>query len=171
MKKTNRLALGGLLAALALVLSLLEGILPLGLLVPLPGIKLGLSNIVTLVALYALGPGGALGVVLCRIATLYLITGNFTGLFLSLLGALLSWLVMALVARCSAFSIYGVSILGAAAHNIGQILGACLLLGGIGPVYYLPLLLCAGLFTGPLVAKLAALCLPRVPGMGRHSSI
>ena len=64
MTRSKQIALSGVLAALALALSLLENLVPLGLLIPLPGVKLGLANIVTLVALYALGPAFALGVLL-----------------------------------------------------------------------------------------------------------
>lgn len=167
MNRTKKIALSGILAALALALSLLEGMLPLSLLVPLPGVKLGLSNIVTLVALCLLGPGFALGVILCRISVLYLITGNFTALVMSCSGALLSLAGMWLAHRWQGrfFSLWGVSILGAACHNIGQIAAACLLMRSFNVVYYLPLLLCAGLITGPITAAVADLCLRHFPSM------
>ena len=157
MTRSKQIALSGVLAALALALSLLENLVPLGLLIPLPGVKLGLANIVTLVALYALGPSFALGVLLCRIATLYLATGNFTSLAMSLAGALCSFLAMWLCSRLPrCFSIYGVSLLG-------QIGAACLLMRSTAVVYYLPLLLYAGLVTGSITGAVARLCLHHLP--------
>ena len=165
MGKTKKIALCGILAALALCLSLLESALPLQLLVPLPGVRLGLGNVATLSALYLLGPSGALAVLLCRFCVLYLITGNTTALCLSLGGSLLSLAAMAAAKgapRC--FSLWGVSLAGAACHNIGQILVACLLLGSWNTVYYLPLLLCAGLVTGPVIAVIAGRVLSALSG-------
>ena len=168
MTKSKKIALCGILAALALGLSLLESLLPLQLLVPLPGVRLGLGNVVILTALYLLGASAALAVLLCRIAVLYLAAGNFTALFMSLCGGLLSLLAMAAAHRAPRlFSIYGVSFLGAAFHNIGQILSARLLLGSWNIIYYLPLLLCAGLVTAPVVAALAGQCLKR---LGPHKT-
>lgn len=164
MTRSKQIALSGVLAALALALSLLENLVPLGLLIPLPGVKLGLANIVTLVALYALGPSFALGVLLCRIATLYLATGNFTSLAMSLAGALCSFLAMWLCSRLPrCFSIYGVSLIGAAFHNLGQIGAACLLMRSTAVVYYLPLLLYACLVTGSITGAVARLCLHHLP--------
>ena len=99
MTKSKKIALCGILAALALGLSLLESLLPLQLLVPLPGVRLGLGNVVILTALYLLGASAALAVLLCRIAVLYLAAGNFTALFMSLCGGLLSLLAMAAAHR------------------------------------------------------------------------
>lgn len=155
MTTSKKIALCGILAALALGLSLLESLLPLQLLIPLPGVRLGLGNVVILTALYLLGAPAALATLLCRVAVLYLITGNATALFMSLCGGLLSLLAMTVAHRLPRlFSIYGVSLLGAAFHNVGQILAARLLLGSWNIVYYLPLLLCAGLITAPIIAAL-----------------
>ena len=158
--KVKRLALMGLLFALAMALSFLESLLPALPMLP-PGIRLGLSNIVTLVALVTLGPSFTLGVSLCRVGVLYLASGNFTSLFLSLLGALFSLLAMALAKKGlgKVFSLYGVSVIGAACHNVGQILGACILMKSLGVISYLPLLLILGLFTGCLNAAVSHICL------------
>lgn len=165
MGKTKKIALCGLLAALALCLSLLESALPLQLLVPLPGVRLGLGNVATLAALYLLGPSGGLAVLLCRVFTLYLITGNTTALCLSLGGGGLSLAAMAAARRAPRFfSLWGVSLAGASCHNIGQILVACLLLGSWDTVYYLPLLLCAGLVTAPVIAVIAGRVLAALAG-------
>ena len=118
---TRRLALCAVLTALALGLSTLEGMFPVSLLIPLPGIKLGLANIVTVYALYALGPASALTILLARCLLGAMFAGNASALLFSLMGGGLSMLVMIVLRHLPGLSIYGVSIGGAAAHNIGQI--------------------------------------------------
>lgn len=144
------LALCAVLAALALGLSTLEGLFPLTLLVPLPGVKLGLANIVTLFTLYALGPGAALAVLVVRCLLGGLFAGNASALLFSLLGGLLAMVTMIALHRSPRLSPYGVSIGGAAAHNVGQIAAAVITLGSTAVVGYLPFLLVVSLFTGAL---------------------
>ena len=119
MNKTRKLALCALMISLALALSYVERFIPLQLLIPLPGIKLGLANIVTLIAIYLLGPVNALAIVVCRCFLGSLFGGGITALMFSLSGGILSLVVMSLARKLPCFSIYGVSILGAAAHNVG----------------------------------------------------
>ncbi|MCI9348010.1 MAG: Gx transporter family protein [Oscillibacter sp.] len=145
---------------MALGLSYLENFFPLSAAIPLPGVKLGLANIVTLFALYALGPGQALLILLARCLLGAMFAGNANALLFSLLGGLGALVVMALLSRSRRLSVYGVSTGGAAAHNCGQILAAMLTLGGTGPLYYLPVLLGVSLFTGGLTGFLTA-CLFR----------
>ena len=147
MKTTKSLAQSAVLVALALALSYTERFIPLHLVIPLPGVKLGLANIATLVALYALGWQKTVPIVLVR-CFLGALFGGLTGILFSLTGGLLSLGVMAACKRISAFSIYGVSILGAAAHNIGQIFAAMALMGSVYVWAYLPYLLLIAIFTG-----------------------
>lgn len=118
--KTRELTLCAVLAALALALSYMESFFPLALIVPLPGVKLGLANIVTLYALYALGFPSALAILLVRCTLGALFAGNASALLFSLLGGLSALLVMALLSGAKKLSIFGVSIAGAAAHNCGR---------------------------------------------------
>ena len=118
--KTRELTLCAVLAALALALSYMESFFPLALIVPLPGVKLGLANIVTLYALYAIGFPSALAILLVRCTLGALFAGNASALLFSLLGGLSALLVMALLSGAKKLSIFGVSIAGAAAHNCGQ---------------------------------------------------
>lgn len=118
--KTRELTLCAVLSALALALSYMESFFPLALIVPLPGVKLGLANIVTLYALYALGFPSALAILLVRCTLGALFAGNASALLFSLLGGLSALLVMALLSRTKKLSIFGVSIAGAAAHNCGR---------------------------------------------------
>lgn len=154
---TRRLALCAVLTALALGLSTLEGMFPVSLLIPLPGIKLGLANIVTVYALYALGPASALAILLARCLLGAMFAGNASALLFSLMGGGLSMLVMIVLRHLPGLSIYGVSIGGAAAHNIGQIGAAIIVLGGTAVLGYLPVLLAVSLLTGTLTGFVAGL--------------
>ena len=148
MTKTKRITLCALLIALALALSYTERFIPLQMVVPLPGVKLGLANIVTLIALYLLGPKYAFGILIPRCIFGAVFGGGITGLMFSLTGGILAMAVMALSRKLPALSIYGVSILGAAAHNVGQILAAMVLMHSVYIGAYLPYLLIVALFTG-----------------------
>ena len=125
----KNIALCAVLAALALGLSTLEGLFPISLLVPLPGVKLGLANIVTVFALYQLGPLPALCILAARCLLGSLFAGNASALLFSLLGGTLAMLVMLALSRLPGLSVYGVSIGGAAGHNIGQMAAALITLG------------------------------------------
>ena len=143
--KTRELTLCAVLSALALALSYMESFFPLALIVPLPGVKLGLANIVTLYALYAIGFPSALAILLVRCTLGALFAGNASAL-----------LVMALLSGAKKLSIFGVSIAGAAAHNCGQVCAALITLGSTAPLYYLPFLLLVSLFTGALSGLITA---------------
>ena len=140
----------------------------LQLFIPLPGIKLGLANIVTLIAIYLLGSANALFIVVCRCFLGSLFGGGFTALLFSLTGGILSLFIMLLARKLPCFSIYGVSILGAAAHNVGQICAAMLLMQSHYVAAYLPYLLLVALFTGFATAKAGAGTLQALTAKGTH---
>lgn len=148
MSKTKRIALCAVLIALAMALSYTERFIPLQMVIPLPGVKLGLANIVTLIALYLMGPKTAFAILIPRCIFGAVFGGGITGLAFSLTGGILAMLTMILASKIPIFSVYGVSILGAAAHNIGQILAAMVLMHSIYIGAYLPYLLVVALFTG-----------------------
>ena len=154
---TKNLALCAVLTALALGLSTLENLFPVSLLVPLPGVKLGLANIVTVFALYQLGAVPALVILVARCLLGSLFAGNASALLFSLMGGIGAMLVMIALRRVRGVSIYGVSIAGAAAHNIGQIGAARIVLGGTAVLGYLPVLLGVSLLTGTLTGFVASL--------------
>ena len=156
MEKTKKLSICAVLISLALVLSYVERFFPLQMIVPLPGIKLGLANIVTLVALYYLDWKSTYVIILIRCLLGAIFSGSVSGLFFSLIGGVFSVSVMLLVKKISCFSIYGVSILGAAAHNIGQIIAAIILMQSIYIGSYLPYLLIVALFTGCAMGSVTA---------------
>lgn len=154
---TKQLTLCAVLTALALALSYVENFLPLSLAIPLPGVKLGLANIVTVFALYALGAGQALLILLARCFLGAVFAGNLNAFLFSLFGGLAAMGTMALLSRCPKLSLYGVSMGGAAAHNCGQVAAAMLTLGNAAPLYYLPVLLVASLLTGAITGFAAGL--------------
>ena len=151
---TRQLALCAVLTALALGLSTLENLFPVTLLIPLPGVKLGLANIVTVFALYQLGALPALAILTARCLLGGLFAGNASAMLFSLLGGLTAMLVMILLRRLRCLSIYGVSIGG---DNLGQMAAALITLGNTAVLGYLPFLLGISLLTGTLTGFVSSL--------------
>ncbi len=145
--KVKKLTYMALLTAVALIIFVLESFIPAP--VPVPGIKLGLANIVTLYALWTLRPGEALTILLTRIILGSIFTGQLMSLLYSLGGGLLCF-VLTLAARCvlTEQQIWVSSILGSMAHNVGQILVAVVLTATPGVAVYLSLLLISAIITG-----------------------
>ena len=156
-KKTQQLALGAMLTALALGLSTMENLFPVTAVIPLPGVKLGLANIITLFALYRLGAKPAMSILIARCLLGSLFAGNVSALLYSLMGGILAMLVMIGLKQSKRLSIFGVSIGGAAGHNIGQIAAACITLGNTAVIGYLPLLLAVSLITGTVTGLVSSL--------------
>ena len=156
-KKTQQLALGAMLTALALGLSTMENLFPVTAVIPLPGVKLGLANIITLFALYRLGTKPAMSILIARCLLGSLFAGNFSALLYSLMGGILAMLVMIGLKQSKRLSIFGVSIGGAAGHNIGQIAAACITLGNTAVIGYLPVLLAVSLITGTVTGLVSSL--------------
>lgn len=148
MQKTKHLTICAVLIALAMALSYTERFIPLQMVIPLPGVRLGLANIVTLIALYLMGPKAAFVILIPRCIFGAVFGGGITGLAFSLTGGILAMLTMTVTRKIPIFSIYGVSIFGAAAHNIGQIMAAMVLMNSIYIGAYLPYLLGVALVTG-----------------------
>ena len=147
-------ALCGMLAAVAIVLSLVERMFPLDAIVPVPGVKLGLANVVTLFALTRLSARDAFAIVVTRVAISSLLMGSVSAFLFSLFGGLLSLIVMGILLKAEGrfCSLFGVSVGGAAAHNIGQMAAAVIWLKNWAVIAYLPFLLVMsvplGLVTG-----------------------
>jgi len=160
--------LEGILVAMALILSYVEKMLPIGLIIPIPGIKLGLANIVTLFALFYLGVKSALIISFLRCIIAAMLFGGIYSFLFSISGALMSLLVMSILMRSydRYFSIYGISIGGAAAHNIGQIIVASLILQSVAVLPYLSLLLFSSLVTGSLTGYTSGLLITHFDKIG-----
>jgi len=150
----------GLILALAMILSYVESLFPA--FVAIPGVKLGLANIVVLFALYRLGPVRAGIVSGLRVLLVTFMFGNAFALIYSLSGAVLSLLVMLLLKKTGRFSPMGVGVGGGVAHNIGQILCAMVLLGTERLAYYLPVLLVSGAIAGTVIGLTAGMMIKRI---------
>ncbi|MDO5142536.1 MAG: Gx transporter family protein [Eubacteriales bacterium] len=168
--KTRTITTCGLLAALAVVLSLVERLFPLDAVVPVPGVKLGLANVVTLFALTRLSVREALAVMLCRVTIAALLMGSVSAFLFSLLGGLLSLVVMALLLRLEGrfCSLLGVSVAGAAAHNVGQIAAAMLWLKTTAVLTYLPFLLVMSVPLGLVTGLTCAVVLSHLKKIDLH---
>lgn len=161
--KLNRLAHCAVLTALALALSMLERALPLTMLIPLPGLRLGLANLVTVFALCRMSKCEALLILVARSLLGAIGGGVLTSLAFSLTGGVLALAVMTVLRCCPGVSLIGVCMAGAAAHNVGQILAAMVVLGSEAPLVYLPALLLASLATGAITGVVSILLVHRVP--------
>lgn len=158
--RIKKIALFGLLVALALILSYIEILIPIPFWVP--GMKLGLANIVTLIALYKLGIRDAFFIAILRILLVSLLFGNAFSLAYSIAGGLLSLLVMSLMKKGDRFSIAGVSIAGGVCHNIAQVGVAAVIMSTAELAYYLPVLLITGSITGLLIGNLGKELLKKI---------
>ena len=155
---SKKISACGLLVALAMIFSYIETLIPIN--AGLPGMKLGIANLVVVAALYLFGPPEALLISLVRILLVGFLFGSGMSILYSLAGGLVSFLAMVLLKRTQKFSIVGASLFGGAMHNVGQLLVAAAVVENAKIFYYLPPLLCVGCVTGSLVGRLALRILP-----------
>lgn len=161
MNKTKRLALYGILAALALVLSYIEAMIPTFFAVP--GMKLGLTNLVVLVALYRMGTKPAMVINFARILLTSILFGTVVSLWYSLAGGLLSGIVMILLKNTGKFQPLTVSVAGGVMHNVGQILVAMVIMQTNAIAWYLLVLWISGIVAGAIIGVLGSWMLSRLP--------
>lgn len=161
MEKTKKLALYGVLTALALILSYVEAQIPA--FVALPGVKIGLTNIVVVTAMYILGNKGAMAINLVRIIVVALLFGNAMSFAFSLAGGMLSTCLMMLLKRIGKFSPVSISTAGGVSHNVGQIIVAMVLLNTEAVFWYLPVLWISGITSGLVIGIIGALVVKRIP--------
>ena len=145
---TKKLITAAILLVCALVLGFFERYLPLP--IPLPGARLGLSNVVILFALETIGFPAAFLLMLSKVLLSGLLFAGLSGVVYGLFGGVLSLFLMAAARSTKQFSFTSVSALGGSAHNAGQLIAAMLMLGSSTPLYYLPFLLVAGMLSGIL---------------------
>lgn len=163
--KVKKIALYGMLVALAFTFSYFESLIPFNF--GIPGVKLGLANLVVVVALYVVSPVQAFSVAIIRILLASMTFGNVYSLAYSLCGGILSFAVM-YITKKSKFSIIGVSMLGGICHNIGQIIVAAIVMETVRIAYYLPVLLVAGLITGLLIGIVSRLIVDRFKKISKN---
>jgi heptaprenyl diphosphate synthase len=158
--KTKKIATYGLLVALAFILSYIESLFPIP--IPVPGIKVGLANLVVITALYSMGVKEAFVLAFIRILLVGFTFGNPSNMIFSLAGGLLSCLMMTIIKKVKLFSLVGVSIVGGISHNVGQIVVSIFVVENINIIYYLPILLISGVITGILIGILGSMIVKRI---------
>ncbi|MBR2520888.1 MAG: Gx transporter family protein [Oscillospiraceae bacterium] len=157
----KRLAEMALLTAVALIIFIIELRIPA--LVPIPGVKLGLANIITVYAIFRLGPRDTLLILIARILLGAAFAGSVMSLLFSAAGGLLCWLVMLFMRRIvTQKQIWVCSIAGAAAHNTGQMLVTAAVYRTVGLFIYFPALLLAGIAAGLFTGICAQLLVGRL---------
>lgn len=149
----KRVAYCAMLTALAMIFGYVEALIPFNF--GIPGVKLGLANLVIVVALYLLPAHQVFFIQIARIVLVSFLFGNLSMMLYSLAGGLLSFLVMSLLKKAGGFSAIGVSIAGGVTHNIGQLIVAMLVVQNMKIAYYASVLMIAGLITGGLIGMLA----------------
>jgi len=157
---TGQIARYGLMIALALVLSYAESKIPM--FIGIPGMKLGLTNIVVLLALYLQGNRSALAINLLRILLVSILFGSTTSLAFSICGGLLSTITMIILKHTEKFRIVTVSICGGIMHNVGQILIAVVMLQTPSLAWYLLVLWASGIISGALIGVLGGILVSRL---------
>lgn len=152
-KNTVRIAWFGVFTALALIFSYVETLIPFQ--IGIPGVKLGLANLIVVVALYKMGGKDAMLLSVTRIVLSGFIFASLFSILYSLAGGLLSLAVMVILKKRGSFSVFGVSMAGGVFHNVGQLIVAMLVVETFSVAYYVPVLLIAGVITGFIIGVVA----------------
>ena len=156
----NRVAYFGVFTALALIFSYVETLIPINF--GIPGVKLGLANLVIVIALYKMKLTEVYLLSVVRVLLSGFIFVNYFSIIYSLAGGLLSLTVMALLKKSKGFSVMGISVAGGVFHNVGQLIVAMLVVETFSVGYYFPVLLVAGLITGLVIGIVSAEMLKRI---------
>lgn len=156
----TKVAYFGVFTALALIFSYIETLIPIHL--GIPGVKLGLANLIIVITLYKMGTKEAYILSVVRIVLAGFIFANMFSILYSMAGGLLSLTVMVFLKRIDKFSVMGISMAGGVFHNIGQLIMAAIVLESLSITYYLPVLLVSGVLTGFLIGFIANEMLKRL---------
>lgn len=157
---SRKTAVAGVLAALSIILGYVETLIPIS--IGIPGVKLGLANIVILSVLYLFDLKTATGVSIVRILAVGFLFTNLYSILYSMSGAALSLITMYLLKKSCHFTMYGVSIAGGVAHNLGQLILAACIVHTPALFSYFPILLISGCVTGFLIGLLGAITEKRI---------
>ena len=149
MMKSQKVSYCAVFTALAMIFSYVEAILPINF--GIPGMKLGLANLVIVTGLYYMSEKNVFLISLTRILLMGLLFGNGMSLLYSLTGGILSYIIMVTLKKKSSLSVFAVSVSGGVFHNIGQLAAAAFAVSNIHIFYYLSALLIAGVVTGSLI--------------------
>ena len=156
----SRVAYFGVFTALALIFSYVESLIPINF--GIPGVKLGLANLITLIALYKMSVKETYIISIARVVLSGFIFGNLFAILYSLAGGLLSLTIMTWFKRSDKYSIYGISMAGGVFHNVGQLIMAMLVVESVTIAGYLPVLLVSGLITGLVIGVVSEETLKRI---------
>ncbi len=156
----NRIAYFGVFTALALIFSYVETLIPVSF--GIQGVKLGLANLIIVIALYKMRLKEVYLLSVTRILLSGFLFGNYFSILYSLVGGLLSLTVMALLKKREGYTVIGISAAGGVFHNVGQLLVAMAIVESLAISGYLPVLLIAGLLTGLLIGMLSGQMLKRL---------
>lgn len=159
----KKIAYVSLLVAIALIFSYVEILIPFNF--GIPGVKLGLANVISIISIYLFGPYIALVIVVLRILLSGFLFGNLYSILYSLCGGILSIIVMSVIKKTNKFSLYGVSMCGGVFHNIGQLIVAMITVNQMKISYYGPILIVSGMIMGLLVGFLSNQILIRLKHM------
>ena len=157
----KKIAIYSIFISMALVAGFLERLVPISFTVP--GVKLGLANIVVVAALYLLGTRAAITIALAKVLAIGILFGGASQIIFGLSGTVLSLLIMIPAKKTNLFGIVGVSILGAISHNMGQITAAAIVVADIRLFYYLPVLMLSGLAAGLATGAIAFWLVRKIP--------
>lgn len=160
--KTKKIAMYALLVALAMIFSYIESLFPV--FVAVPGVKLGLANIVVLFAVYTMDVRSAAAISAVRVLLAGFMFGNPFSIIYSGAGALLSLVVIVLLYKSGRFGTIGVSVAGGVAHNAGQIIVACLVTETAQIAYYFPVLCISGTLAGICIGLISGLVIEKLKG-------
>ena len=161
---SKKVAFYGVFAALAILMGYVESLFPPS--VSVQGVKLGLANVIVLIALYFMGAKAALGINVIRVVISALLFSGFSGFLYSIAGAGVSFIIVVLAKKIKSSGIIGVSVLGGVAHNIAQIGVAAAVLNTPGLFYYLPVLIISGVVMGVITGIAARYCLNHIEKSG-----
>lgn len=161
---TKKIAELGILLGISIVLSYLESLLPV--FIAVPGVKLGLANMVSLLVLYQYGGKSAFLLCGVRVFLTGFLFSGMAGIIYGLAGGMSSITVMLILKKISAFSMIGVSIAGAITHNLFQIIVACILMDSSAILYYFPVLVCSGILAGFAIGYLGYRVLKHYRNLG-----
>lgn len=167
-KSAARTAKYGMLIALAFLFSYIEAMIPIPF--PMPGIKLGLANLVTIVGLYTVGIPGTAAIAVVRVVLVGFTFGNLFSMWYGLSGCILSLICMSLLRRWGRLGILGVSAAGGVAHNLGQLCMAAFLVENGAVFVYFPVLMAAGTAAGALIGLLGGLIVERLGDVYRREN-
>ncbi|NLD10766.1 MAG: Gx transporter family protein [Clostridiales bacterium] len=160
-QRTRRLTMSAMYATLALIFTYVEFLIPYN--VGIPGVKLGLANLVIIIALYEMDFRYAMAINLMRIALSGLLFSGIFAMFYSLAGGVISLIIMWLLMKTGKFSMIGLSMAGGVAHNMGQLLVAAFVVSNIKMFVYFPVLVFSGIGAGICIGIVAYVIDKRVP--------